>query len=143
MCAGEIESELLWYRHPEGDPFASSWQGTVLNHNVADTNSVLVELGGQEVLFTVGFYTQTLAVHWSNHPQGLWADPADVSLLIKYTVYTLTFYTQILHTNPSGTLVQKEKTHELRCVGIQYLSGHNEINGFIPFRQGSNMVCMK
>ena len=50
---------------------------------MCDTMSIITTLpsGGRdvEVIFTLGFWTEQIVVHWSNDPTGRWSDPNMVS----------------------------------------------------------------
>jgi len=71
-------NQFVWWRHPEGNPFSSLWEPTVIS-DMCDTMSIITTLpsGGRdvEVIFTLGFWTEQIVVHWSNDPTGRWSDP--------------------------------------------------------------------
>merc|ERR1711976_14438 len=76
--SGTTTTQLVWFKQPTYPFEELPWKSTVISKDTCDSFSVLVNLDGQDALFTVGYYTQKLMVHWSNHPEGLWANPDDI-----------------------------------------------------------------
>merc|ERR1711976_726138 len=75
---GTTTTQLVWFKQPNYPFEEIPWKSTVISKDTGDSFSVLVNLDGQDALFTVGYYTKKLMVHWSNHPEGLWANPNDI-----------------------------------------------------------------
>ena len=71
----------MWYEHPE-DPFAGPWETHIISDDVGDVFLIEATLQAEgksyDVIFTTGYFSEQLAVHWTNHPDGLWDDNSQV-----------------------------------------------------------------
>ena len=79
-------TEMIWFQQPDSNPLGQAWKPTVINRDICGTFQYGMTFdipgeGPKYALFTVGYFTHILAVHWSTAADDSWLNLADVRII--------------------------------------------------------------
>lgn len=73
----------MWFQHPLTNALSQTWVSHVIAAD-PDVYFTLTSLpspnGAIDAILTAGFFSQSLNVYWTTHPQKRWDDPTKVSI---------------------------------------------------------------
>ena len=81
VLSGSTEGQLVWFEQPRQNALSQTWRSHVIA-NGPDIFFTVTSLptpdGDVSCIITAGYFSQSLNVYWTTHPQGRWDDLSKV-----------------------------------------------------------------